>query len=178
MEFAASVLLRSRRGRSQQVGPRQQSCGRGFQRLAGSGADEEGELLLTEDPVAWLRLKGLGWMRRESEGEGEGVVAAAAWLMTSKLLHLRPSEGTSARPPGRVTANWSVLVCVCVRRRESERLGHRPAVSHLTSCAAPGETEHEVLKIVLTPLLRKKERRRSRSRRYAAPDRSPPPSFS
>lgn len=32
-------------------------------------------------------------------------------------------------------------------------LGHRPAVSHLTCCAARGETEHEVLKIVFTPLL-------------------------
>lgn len=43
------------------MGPRQQSCLLAWiQRLAGSGADEEEELLLTEDPVAWLRLKGLG----------------------------------------------------------------------------------------------------------------------
>lgn len=51
------------------------------------------------------------WMRRGSEGDG--ATTAATWLMTSELLHLLPSEGASAQPPGRMTANWSVCVWVC-----------------------------------------------------------------
>lgn len=43
----------------------------------------------------------------------------ATWLMTSELLHLLPSEGASVQPPGGVTLNWSVPVCVSVRRSGS-----------------------------------------------------------
>lgn len=49
------------------------------------------------------------WMGRGSEGDG--AAAAVTWLMTTELLNLLPSEGTSVWPPGRVTANWSVPVC-------------------------------------------------------------------